>query len=686
MTALPPSPWARHPQNGQHFPNVNQGGQSQDAIQEQSAPDILGNDRQIYSDSPQPLSYDDGRPLRSHIQSPAPTSGLSDTTEKSASQDHVGLLKHGDLQADSIPRSSSEPVAPHAVNRGGNLASVERCAELLEASQDGTMLLDVRPYTHFAQGSIKGALNLCIPTTLLKRPSFNTQKLEGTFKNELEKARFAKWKTCKAIIVYDGATADLKDAAPLLNVLKKFTTEGWNGNGLVLRGGFRAFSNRFPGAIQSQQHQPTTSTAQPTRMEIDPPSSAPVAGGCALPESSTIAIPFFDTIRQNMDLVGGVGQIALKLPELLTESKEGSLPVWLRAASEPNDAGHQVSAKFLDLEKRELARMQKALSQDRLHDGPSSDSLPIKFRVAGIEKGTKNRYKNVFPFEHSRVRLQDVPVGGCDYVNASLIKAEHSSTRYIATQAPVPDTFNDFWHVVWQQDVRLLVSLTAEVEQGHVKCHPYWATGQYGSIRVEKMSEEYIHLEPELGDGILPLQQGAAPNDNPHIIIRHFTLSSGACPSVPPRDITQLHYPHWPDFGTASHPLHILRLIEQCDIARRTTGDLGATCSGADAAEPRSVLVHCSAGCGRTGAFCTVDSVLSILKEKQAQGAQSGLKGSDLQTPDLIAQTVEEFRTQRPGMVQNLGQFVLCYESILEWIISQVMKERSLEAQPSPVI
>lgn len=319
--------------------------------------------------------------------------------------------------------------------------SADQCAGLLRTSPQDLLLLDVRPYAHFAQGNIQGSLNLCIPTTLLKRRSFDTQKLEATFSNDLDKQTFARWRDCSMIIVYDAATNDAKDAVPLLNVVNKFQSEGWQGQGLILKDGFKGFSTRFPRLIQRPQVQASdTSHKKRAPMSINLHSVAPVVGGCALPDSSSAANPFFGNIRQNMDLMGGVGQIPLQLPDGLTEAKRNMLPLWLRDASDAKDQGRIVSDKFLDLEKKELERMKQALSYEG--SSASAGSASKKYRVAGIEKGTKNRYNDIYPFDHSRVRLEGIPSGGCDYVNANHIKAEFSNRRYIATQAPVPDTFD----------------------------------------------------------------------------------------------------------------------------------------------------------------------------------------------------------------------------------------------------
>lgn len=320
--------------------------------------------------------------------------------------------------------------------------TAERCAEIIKAKTQKVLLLDVRPYAHFSQSNIAGSLNLCIPTTLLKRRSFDTQKLENTFTSDGDKRNFARWRECSMIIVYDSATSDVKDAVPLTHVITKFQAENWKGEGLILQGGFKAFSSQFPQFV----HRPQAQTAGPSPkkkrspMSIDLQSIAPVVGGCALPQSSSAVNPFFSNIRQNMDLMGGVGQIPLRLPDGLTEAQRRELPSWLREASDVKDQGHLVSEKFLDLEKKELERMKQALTYEG--NTASAGGASKKYRVAGIEKGTKNRYNDIYPFDHSRVRLEGIPSGACDYVNANHIQAEFSNRRYIATQAPVPDTFN----------------------------------------------------------------------------------------------------------------------------------------------------------------------------------------------------------------------------------------------------
>ena len=159
-----------------------------------------------------------------------------------------------------------------------------------------------------------------------------------------------------------------------------------------------------------------------------------------MPSTQTAANPFFGTIRQNMDLIDGVGQMPVKLPSALKDPSSTEIPTWLRKVSDENDKGKTVADRFLAIEKAEQQRMQKALSGNVTYGSPTVLS-PNNVQIAGIEKGTKNRYKDILPFDHSRVRLQSVSCGGCDYVNASHLKAEWTNRHYIASQAPVPTTF-----------------------------------------------------------------------------------------------------------------------------------------------------------------------------------------------------------------------------------------------------
>lgn len=341
------------------------------------------------------------------------------------------------------PLQRSE-TSPACVDSGGVvIISPQRCAEILDSSLDSTLILDVRPYPRFVQSRIKNSLSLCIPSTLLKRPAFNLKKLEDTFKTDAEREKFEKWHQSTRIIVYDAATNHIRDAAALINVLKKFTNEGWKGEPLILRGGYSQFSSEYPDLIETGENQKQQNLPERPLLPGETFSKAPlVVGGCPLPESSSSINPFFGNIRQNMDLIGGVGQIPIRQPSNMTDKTRHALPPWLQTACNALDKGKSVSEKFFHIEKAEQCRMQDALTGNVWY-GTSCRDLPTKdFRIAGVEKGSKNRYNNIYPYDHSRVKLQQISADTCDYVNASFIQSSRSNKRYIATQAPIPTTFS----------------------------------------------------------------------------------------------------------------------------------------------------------------------------------------------------------------------------------------------------
>lgn len=170
------------------------------------------------------------------------------------------------------------------------------------------------------------------------------------------------------------------------------------------------------------------------------------------------------------------------------------------------------------------------------------------------------------------------------------------------------------------------------------------------------------------------------------------------------REITQVHYSSWPDFASPAKPSHLLALIQLANSMQRASATEISHPGDPEGEVARPMLVHCSAGCGRTGTFCTIDSVIDMLKrqcKEQKHGTtpmefdteiegggdyltqkhgkkkhNNNKKVVDMdwvfdQDTDLVEKTVEDFRGQRLSMVQNLLQYVLCYETILEWIAQQ---------------
>lgn len=387
------------------------------------------------------------------IQSPSNTSSLDlsqmhpnhapqlDERRRPMSLPHNTLIPSSpDILSHRIPHANTLPSPLSGDNP--TMVFPEELVQLINFHRpQDILLLDLRVFPQFSQSRIIGAINLCIPTTLLKRPSFNVQKLAETFTKEQEKETFNRWRETKAIVVYDAGSSQMKDATSSINTLKKFTNEGWKGLNLVIRGGFAGFMKKYPNMVDTRLASELEGSSS-RKLTIDPqmPAAAPVAGGCVMPSAKTATTAFFGNIRQNMDLIGGVGQIAIKLPSGFGLRSMPYLPIWLRRVTDERDQGKAVADQFLGIETAEQQRMQKALTGNVSYGTPNPSSTE-SIQIAGIEKGIKNRYKDMLPYEHSRVRLQDVPSGTCDYVNASHIKSKWSHRRYIAAQAPVPATF-----------------------------------------------------------------------------------------------------------------------------------------------------------------------------------------------------------------------------------------------------
>jgi protein-tyrosine phosphatase len=694
--------------------------------------------------SPQPI--DEGVQVNTHTKHPERDSRLSYFDPKLMPQS-AGML--------DVPRATTLPSKLLAGE--APMLSVEQLKDIIDKTpQDRLMLLDIRSTQSYSQSRIQNAMNLCIPTTLLKRATFNIEKLQQTFQSGPDSGKFANWKDMDWIIVYDAHSSDPRDAVTAQNMIKKFTSAGFIKNTAILRGGFAHFRSSYPRLIDEKSTQSPGGSSRPVLSKPGPGGLAPVIGGVNLPTTMNSANPFFSNIRQNMDLADGVGQLDVGRPDNL---EDDSLPAWLRDAAAVEDHGKKVSEKFLNIEREEQSRMSGAYAAfNPNNEGKNSVQL------CGVEKGVKNRYKDILPFEHARVRLGSKPEGCCDYVNASHISASRTNKKYIATQGPLPATFEDFWSVVWDQDVRVIIMLTATSEGGQLKCHPYWEQHDYGDMRLQPLSEKKASLDMDrhrsdsttspmtsssersrrraaTTNAFESAANGPAKNERPYVIIRKFALSHAAHPFAAMREVTQLHFPSWPDFGTPAEPSHLLALVELANLTQRAAMPVetnnvsrGSTMDALPVSwhdEPemdsdsRPMMVHCSAGCGRTGAFCTVDSVIDMLKRKRQANAslnadsqgdvamtdanedispfavgakaapdsyfqpdirstvnkvsmdlpktQDGETSVDTRflqddTVDLVQKTVEDFRQQRLSMVQSLRQYVLCYETVLEWV------------------
>ncbi|XP_030808816.1 receptor-type tyrosine-protein phosphatase F isoform X6 [Camarhynchus parvulus] len=229
----------------------------------------------------------------------------------------------------------------------------------------------------------------------------------------------------------------------------------------------------------------------------------------------------------------------------------------------------------------------------------------------------KNRYANVIAYDHSRVILTSIDgVPGSDYINANYIDGYRKQNAYIATQGPLPETLSDFWRMVWEQRTATIVMMTRLEEKSRVKCDQYWpsrGTETYGMIQVVLL--DTVELAT--------------------YTVRTFALYKNG--SNEKTELRQFQFMAWPDHGVPEYPTPILAFLRRVKA-----------CNPTDAGP---MVVHCSAGVGRTGCFIVIDAMLERMKHEK--------------TVDIYGH-VTCMRSQRNYMVQTEDQYIFIHEALLE--------------------
>lgn len=234
-----------------------------------------------------------------------------------------------------------------------------------------------------------------------------------------------------------------------------------------------------------------------------------------------------------------------------------------------------------------------------------------------------NRYRDVSPFDHSRIVLNKGP---CDYINANLIKVERANRLYILTQGPLAFTVGHFWLMVWEQKSLAVIMLNKLVEKRQVKCHWYWP---------QEIGPEHLMTLEEVGLTVEYIEH----QDHSYYSTRVLRLTEVS--SKESRDIFQFHYTTWPDFGVPTSPIAFLEFLRKV----RESGSLEENVGPA--------IVHCSAGIGRSGTFCLVDSCLVLIEK-------FGLNSVD------VKEILLEMRRYRMGLIQTPDQLRFSYQAIIE--------------------
>uniref|UniRef100_A0A3B3UF84 Protein tyrosine phosphatase receptor type Q n=1 Tax=Poecilia latipinna TaxID=48699 RepID=A0A3B3UF84_9TELE len=229
---------------------------------------------------------------------------------------------------------------------------------------------------------------------------------------------------------------------------------------------------------------------------------------------------------------------------------------------------------------------------------------------------SKNRFLNIKPYNNNRVKLLSEPgMAGSDYINASFVSGYLCPNEFIATQGPLPSTVADFWRMIWETGSRTVAMLTQCYEKGRIRCHKYWPEDNkpmtvFSDILISKVSEEVL---PDWTVRTLKVEKHGHYN-----LVKHFNYTS------------------WPEHGVPESCSTLIKFVKAVRAHRHDNS---------------TIVVHCSAGVGRTGVFVALDHLIQHVR--------------DHDFVDIYG-LVAELRSERMCMVQNLAQYIFLHQSTLE--------------------
>ncbi|TNN73314.1 Tyrosine-protein phosphatase non-receptor type 1 [Liparis tanakae] len=272
-----------------------------------------------------------------------------------------------------------------------------------------------------------------------------------------------------------------------------------------------------------------------------------------------------------------------------------------------------------------------------------SCELPCK--VAKLpENKNRNRYRDVSPFDHSRICLQ---LGTNDYINASLITVEEAQRKYILTQGPLPNTCGNFWEMVWEQRTHGVVMLNRVIEKGSVKCAQYWPQREERAAIFEDANFKVTLISEDIKS---------------YYTVRQLELENLLTDET--REVLHFHYTTWPDFGVPESPASFLNFLFKVQKSGCLNSDQGP------------VVVHCSAGIGRSGTFCLVDTCLLLMASRKDP--------SSVRIRDVLL----EMRRYRMGLIQTADQLRFSYLAVIEgakYITGDMSLQASLPSAPTSI-
>lgn len=527
------------------------------------------------------------------------------------------------------------------------------------------VIIDIRPYNNYSTSHLRGAVNMCIPTTLLKRSSLDLLHLLNlvNIPQSIKDVLIAQVE-CESpqkklnVLVYDTNSTESHISLNLYQTISKFEKHSEAFLIHYLDGGFNLVEKHGQTSPQrTSVASPATSLSPNDIVEYSPismaeetspasstssvsPSKPHFLSGFKLPSQTNYKTKFVNSIKKNAlfddqdtdkPKLGGLAySYKFRLPKNLSFETIGglrTLPLWLgfMEASTNDAVVRNLVAKFTKIENVEKLRLScLATNKDgkkhylHLHSpstmssasvcspiGQCPDCDNINYKIPrGVEYGFKNRYNNIWPYEHSRVKILDR--GEDDYINANFIApVMKSDFVYIATQNPLRDTIDDFWQIINGEQIKVIISLDNS---------PLLYLNNVTDIETILVSELTV--------------------------VRKINKS-----------IYHFEFKLWPDFGVPQDFHAIMSLIQFKNSLFH---------NGVISSENNKILVHCSAGCGRTGVFIAIDNLINAFtKDRTLFMAERD---------DLVYKMIHNERKQRILMVQNLDQYIVCYEMLLFYL------------------
>ncbi|KAL6478177.1 hypothetical protein MHYP_G00140120 [Metynnis hypsauchen] len=320
--------------------------------------------------------------------------------------------------------------------------------------------------------------------------------------------------------------------------------------------------------------------------------------------------------HQRKDLVTSVDK---KLPNGFLEDQEQTVVLLPRSPS-PSKRFFPILLDSLEEEFRLRMADDGKLFREEFNSLPCGFGRGTFEEASREENKDKNRYPNILPYDHSRVALSHIDDRMCsDYINASYIDGYREKNKFIAAQGPKPETVADFWRMVWEQKSATIVMLTNTRERKEEKCCQYWpdqGCWQYGCVRVA-VEDVTVLVD---------------------YTVRKFCVQYHAADGCrAPRLVTQLHFTSWPDFGVPLSPIGMLKFLKKV--------------RSVNPAHAGPIIVHCSAGVGRTGTFIVIDAMMDMM---HAEGRVD------------VFGFVTRIRNQRCQLVQTDMQYSFIYQALLE--------------------